>query len=131
MTLEDIIMFGQNAIHANFSVDDLSAAKDFYCNKLGFKLIGENSGQMLLQAGGNTKIVIYEKADHAAWDSTVLGIEVADVGEAVEQLKGQGISVEKVEGTDENGIASHPELGEAAWFKDVAGNWLCINHLAV
>ena len=31
-------MIGQNSTHANFSVDDIDAAKKFYVDKLGFKI---------------------------------------------------------------------------------------------
>jgi catechol 2,3-dioxygenase-like lactoylglutathione lyase family enzyme len=122
-------MFGQNLVHANFSVDDLTAAQDFYCDKLGFKLLREYQGQMVLGAGGDTKLLVYEKADHRAWDSTVLGIEVRDVEQAVEQLQKIGVNVEKVEGTNEKGILIDPEMGSAAWFNDPAGNWLCVNSM--
>jgi catechol 2,3-dioxygenase-like lactoylglutathione lyase family enzyme len=122
-------MIGQNSIHANFSVANIETAKEFYCEKLGFKLAKELEGQILLQAGGNTKILIYEKADHQPWNATILGIEVDDVRKAVGQLKDAGITVEKIKGTDEAGILNEPEVGEAAWFKDPAGNWICINNM--
>jgi catechol 2,3-dioxygenase-like lactoylglutathione lyase family enzyme len=122
-------MFGQNKIHANFSVDDLSTAKSFYTDKLGFNLVRENKGEITLEAGSGTRINIYEKADHQAWNATVLGIETDDVKDAVSKLKSVGIEVEKLEGSDEDGVMSYPEWGDAAWFKDPAGNWICISHL--
>ncbi len=124
-------MFGQSLVHANFSVDDLEAAKAFYCDKLGFKLIREFDGQAFLQAGGDTKINIYQKDDHTPWNATVLGIEVDDVLETLEALQGLGISAEHVADTDESGVATIPGMGEAAWFKDPAGNWICISHLGI
>jgi predicted enzyme related to lactoylglutathione lyase len=38
--------------------------------------------------------------------------------------------MEKLEGTDADGIMRIPQMGEAAWFTDPAGNWICINHMA-
>ena len=109
-------MFTQNLIHASFSVDDISTAKSFYCDTLGFELVKEyaDAQMILLEAGGGTKINIYQKDTHTPWDSTVLGIEVDDVGRAIEQLAVKGIAVENVEGTDESGISSLPGGGEAA-----------------
>lgn len=122
-------MFGQNRIHANFSVDNLSTAKSFYTEKLGFKVVREREGELTLEAGAGTRVNIYEKPDHQAWDATVLGIEVDDVSDAVAKLKSVGVEVEKLEGSDENGVMSHEGWGEATWLKDPAGNWICISHL--
>jgi len=58
-----------------------------------------------------------------------LGIETDDVKDAVAKLKSVGVEMEKLEGTDEDGVMSHVGWGEAAWFKDPAGNWMCISHL--
>lgn len=84
--------------------------------------------EIVLLTGSGTKIHIYQKDDHQASSATVLGIEVDDVKAAVDGLSAKGISTDKgIEGVDENGIMSHPELGDAAWFKDPAGNWVCIH----
>lgn len=122
-------MFGSNEIHANFSVDDLSTAKDFYVNTLGFKPVKEVMGQLVLEAGHGTAINIYEKADHKPWDSTVLGIETEDVDMAVKQLQDVGIEMARLPGTDGDGIMRDPDLGEAAWFQDPAGNWICVSNI--
>lgn len=123
-------MFENNKVHANFSVDDLSTAKSFYTEKLGFKLVRDSQVEITLEAGSGTRINIYEKADHQAWSATVLGIETDDVKSAVAKLTSVGVEVEKLEGTDADGVMSHPGWGEAAWFKDPAGNWICISHLS-
>ncbi len=122
-------MIGSNPIHANFSVDSIETAKQFYVDKLGFGIMHEGMGMMMLTAGNGTKINIYEKQDHHAWDSTVLGIEVPDVDSALEDLTQQGIAVEQLPMTDEKGVMRDPEHGDAAWFRDPAGNWLCINSM--
>jgi len=123
-------MLGQNATHANFSVNDLAAAKTFYVSKLGFKVIRDNDHEMMLESGAGTRVNIYVKADHKAWDSTVFGIEVTNVGDAVKELSGIGVEVAKFDFTDENGIMTDPTMGEAAWFTDPAGNWICISSSA-
>jgi catechol 2,3-dioxygenase-like lactoylglutathione lyase family enzyme len=119
-------MLGDNTTHANFSVDDLEAAKRFYVDKLGFKVALERKYDMMLESGAGTRANIYYKEDHKPWDSTVFGIEVADVEAAVTQLAQAGIQVEKFDMTDDDGIARDPDMGDAAWFKDPAGNWICV-----
>jgi catechol 2,3-dioxygenase-like lactoylglutathione lyase family enzyme len=121
-------MVGQYVTHANFSVNDLAAAKEFYVEKLGFRVANEHEGEMMLESGAGTRINIYEKPDHTAWSSTVLGIEVPDVRQAVTELAGQNIEVAKLDFTDESGVAESPTHGTAAWFTDPAGNWICISN---
>ncbi len=121
-------MIGQNSTHANFSVDDIDAAKTFYADKLGFTVKKETPGGVMFESTAGTRFNVYPKADHKAWDSTVFGIEVDDVKAAVDELKEKGINVEKLDGTDENGIMSDPKMGAAAWFHDPAGNWICISN---
>lgn len=122
-------MLGDNATHANYSVDDIEKAKEFYTNILGFTVDKQNDYGLVLKSGAGTKINIYQKNDHKAWESTILGIEVDDVHDAVADLVQRGVSVEKLDGTDDQGVLSDPEMGEAAWFKDPAGNWICISNV--
>lgn len=120
-------MLGDNFTHANFSVDDLGVAKDFYVNKLGFNIKREADYGITLESGKGTRILIYYKPDHVAWNSTVLGIEVEDVREEVKNLKARGVNMEKLDGTDEDGVMTDPNIGAVAWFKDPAKNWICIS----
>jgi len=112
-------MLGQHLTHANFSVDDLAAAKIFYVDKLGFTAEKHDEFAVLLKSGAGTRVLVYHKPDHQAWDSTVLGIEVDDVKAAVGELRTSGISIEKLDGTDDDGIMTIPNMGEAAWFRDL------------
>jgi catechol 2,3-dioxygenase-like lactoylglutathione lyase family enzyme len=114
-------MLGQNLTHANFSVDDLATAKSFYIDKLGFTAEKQDEYGIVLRSGAGTRVFVYQKPDHQAWDSTVLGVEVDDVKAAVGELRASGISIEKLDGTDDDGIMTIPDMGEAAWFRDLQG----------
>jgi catechol 2,3-dioxygenase-like lactoylglutathione lyase family enzyme len=121
-------MLGQNYTHANFSVNDMASAKSFYTDVLGFTIKKETKYDTTIESAKGTRANIYYKPDHKAWDSTVFGIEVDDVAAAVAELSTKGVQVAKLDGTDGAGIMRDPEMGEAAWFKDPAGNWICISH---
>lgn len=126
-------MLGDNKTYASFSVDDYEAAKDFYCNKLGFKLIAEqqDAGVMTIESGAGTRAIVYYKPDHKPWNATVLGIEADDIDAAAEQAKGQGIQLETVEGmTGDDGIMRDPQMGDAFWFKDPSQNWVIVGRFA-
>lgn len=122
-------MIGQNRVHANFSVDDLATAKSFYVDKLGLKVLKETPMGITLEGGEGTCVNIYEKEDHQPWNATVLGIEVDDVHGAVSELKEKGVTMEKLDGTDDDGVMSDPQMGDAAWFKDPANNWVCVSNI--
>lgn len=122
-------MIGQSTTHANFSVDDIDYAKEFYVKKLGFTIKRDTPAGVMFESSAGTRFNVYAKDDHKAWDSTVFGIEVNNVKMAVEELKAQSISIEKVNGSDDSGILSDPELGDAAWFRDPAGNWICVSKM--
>src|SRR4051794_19030544 len=109
-------MLGKNATHANFSVNDLQKAKDFYVDKLGLKVIKENDQEILFESEAGTRVNIYYKPDHMAWDSTIFGIEVSDVHEAAKELTDKGIEVAHMEGSDEMGVLHDSDSGEeVAW----------------
>lgn len=114
-------------VHPTFSVKDLAAAKDFYTKTLGFEVQVDNSPEMLvLQAGSGTRFVVYQKADHKPADHTVIGLEVKGIQDVVKDLKSKGVTIEPVEGTNDEGIATQGPVS-CAWFKDPAGNWFCLN----
>lgn len=113
--------------HANFSVNNIEEAKKFYVDKLGLKLADQHEGGFVLESSSGTKANVYYKQDHMASESTVFGVEVDDVEAAVEELANNGLTVEKLPGANEKGIVHDPVMGDAAWLKDPAGNWVCIN----
>jgi catechol 2,3-dioxygenase-like lactoylglutathione lyase family enzyme len=120
-------MISLQSTHANFSVNDIDQAKEFYVNKLGLRLYKEREGNIVLQSASESKVNIYLKEDHIAWDSTILGIEVDDLESAIDELASNGVVIEKLPGTDERGILHDDDMGDAAWCKDPGGNWVCIS----
>src|SRR5260221_6587006 len=118
-------MFTPVAAFSGFSVKDQAEAKEFYTKVLGLTIENEEMG-LQFQLPGGGKVFIYAKENHEPATYTVLNFVVNNVDEAIEDLKGKGVSFEHYEGmTDEKGvargIANHmgPDI---AWFKDPAGN---------
>ena len=111
---------------ASFSVDDLPKAKRFYEQTLGVRVVESKEGLELNP--GDTHVFIYPKPNHAPATFTVLNFLVEDIDGAVDELKQNGVTFERYEGsiqTDEKGI--HRNGGPTiAWFKDPAGNILSV-----
>lgn len=121
-------MFKHTNAFSGFSVNDISAAKQFYHEVLELEVTDEN-GILTLLLGSGARVLIYPKANHTPASFTILNFPVDNIEEAVEALVKRGIVFEKyTEGelkTDEKGIfrGGGPLI---AWFKDPAGNFLSV-----
>jgi catechol 2,3-dioxygenase-like lactoylglutathione lyase family enzyme len=125
-----IIMLASAAVHPTLPVVDLGRAKKFYVETLGLKLIKEDpSPGAVLQAGGGTKLYLYQRAPTRA-DHTVAGFTVDDVEATVAGLKARGVVFQELDVPSMgiktiNGIASFGDM-KAAWFSDTEGNILAV-----
>lgn len=118
---------------ASFAVDELTEAKDFYEQILGFQVTSEGEGVIkhLVLQSDDGNIEVYPKPDFTPATFTVLNIIVDDIDEAVDDLSAKGVAFEKYEGfnQDGKGIArsKDPSQGPSiAWFKDPAGNTFAV-----
>ena len=119
-------MFENTRAFSGFAVRDLQEARRFYGDTLGLRT-SEEHGLLTLHLAGDRDTLVYEKADHAPANYTILNFVVDDVDAAVDALAGRGVRFERYEGfeQDEKGVArgSGPTI---AWFKDPAGNILSV-----
>ena len=115
---------------SGFSVNDLSAAKDFYSVTLGLDVETNSVGGLTLKIGGGNGIFIYSKDDHVPATYTILNFPVDDIDRAVGELSAKGVTFVHYEGmTDKTGVARGLATGQGpdiAWFKDPAGNFLSV-----
>jgi catechol 2,3-dioxygenase-like lactoylglutathione lyase family enzyme len=122
-------MFKDTAAFSGFSADDIAAAKRFYGETLGLE-VAEFNGMLELRLGTGGRVLIYPKPNHVPATFTVLNFPVADIGEAVAQLRQRGVRFESYDmpslKTDEQGIARGGEGPPIAWFTDPAGNILAV-----
>ena len=122
-------------VFSGFSVNDQSAAKEFYTNTLGLQLDDENMGLTFLLPNGG-KVFVYAKPDHQPAGFTILNLVVPDIDEAVKELTDKGVKFELYDNLydgaqqEANGIMRSPDPAKygpsIAWFKDPAGNILSV-----
>ncbi len=124
--LKDAPTFG------GMSVNDMSAAKEFYENVLGLEANQDNMGLELKLFGGS-RVFLYQKDDHQPATFTVLNFVVKDIDKTVDELKSKGVKFEIYDNMpakqDDKGILRGlaAKMGpDIAWFKDPAGNILSI-----
>ncbi len=111
---------------------DLERAKDFYQNKLGLtpKQLPVND-PLIFQAGNNTSLLLYYRAEGTKAEHTVAGFNVKDIGQTIKDLESKGVTFEDY---DQPGLKTVNHimdygLAKSAWFKDTEGNILAINQI--
>jgi catechol 2,3-dioxygenase-like lactoylglutathione lyase family enzyme len=130
-------MLNTSKIVAFAAVRDRDAARKFYRDTLGLKLMGEDQFAMIFDANGTT-VRITPVPTWTPPQFTVLGWEVEDIVAAVKELVGAGVQFERyawMKDQDELGIwtsPSGPDVAsvhagaKVAWFKDPDGNVLSV-----
>jgi catechol 2,3-dioxygenase-like lactoylglutathione lyase family enzyme len=124
-------MLSKNPVFPSIRVSNLVAAKEFYESKLGLKIIYDTPGELLLLAGKNSRIYLYEGSKSVP-EHTVAVFYVDNIKETVNELKEKGVVFERYNTpdikTDLNGIAAiGPKKG--AWFKDPDGHILALSQI--
>jgi predicted enzyme related to lactoylglutathione lyase len=124
-------MLDSGTVTANIPAADLKRAREFYAERLGVTPSAEVEGVMLLfKTAGGTMFSVYETEFAGQAGHTIAQWHVDDVDAEVRDLKANGVSFEQYDlpGVEWNdGVASIPGMGKAAWFKDSEGNILCVD----
>ncbi len=107
-----------------------AAAKKFYRDTLGLKLLSEDQFALAFDCHGTMlRVQIVEKV--ASGGYTALGWRVPDITKAVRKLVKKGAKFERYGfmEQDENGIWDAPSGARVAWFKDPDGNTLSLTEM--
>lgn len=110
---------------ANLAVRDLAAAKAFYQDTLGLRLVDAEGEEVAVFQSGATRINVY-RSDYAGSNrATALTWPVEDVDAVVCWLKDKGVAFEHYDmpGTHEGDVHVFGVM-RVAWFKDPDGNIL-------
>jgi catechol 2,3-dioxygenase-like lactoylglutathione lyase family enzyme len=120
-------MLGSSSIIAFVSTKVPAKSKEFYSNVLGLRFVSEDPFALVFDAGGTMlRVSIVRELQPAAY--TVLGWNVADIGDDVQNLTTRGVVFERFQGMpqDDLGIWRSPSGAGIAWFKDPDGNLLSL-----
>jgi predicted enzyme related to lactoylglutathione lyase len=124
-------MFASSPAFSGFSVDDITAAQEFYSTVLGLDVEVNEMGLLDLGFVGGGHVIIYPKETHQPATFTVLNFPVDDIDAAVDALEAHGVTFERYPGMDQDdrGISRGRAAGmgpDIAWFTDPAGNILSV-----
>lgn len=126
--------FAKYPVVAVLRAEDLERARAFYTDVMGYTIDEQYSmpGVLMLRAGRDAALTIYERPGMPAPANTALGIPLPDedFDGCVEYLRSKGVALEdydipEIELKTENGVAMM-DGAKTAWFKDSEGNILNI-----
>ena len=121
-------MLQKAPMYAYIPAKDITRARQFYEQKLGFKPKEELGGGITYECGEQTACFLYptpnagtSKASQAFW-------QVEDVDSEVAELKSRGVEFENYDMPGEKSSSGAVTAGgaKAAWFKDSEGNILAL-----
>jgi catechol 2,3-dioxygenase-like lactoylglutathione lyase family enzyme len=120
-------MLGSHKLIAFLAVKTADAARAFYRDKLGLRLVSEDQFALVFDAHGTMlRVVPVGEIPEVRW--TVLGWEVPDIEAAAAELEKGGVALEHFPfAKEETGIWTAPSGDRVAWFKDPDGNTLSIS----
>ena len=124
-------MLKDKDVTATLPVKDIDRAQKFYQDVVGLTpLPAEEPGVMPFKTGSSS-ILIYE-SDFAGTNRATAATWMLDdeLDDTVKSLRSKGVTFEHYDMpgvTWAGDIASIPEMGRAAWFKDSEGNIMCVD----
>ncbi|MEO8244306.1 MAG: VOC family protein [bacterium] len=108
---------------------DRAAAKTFYANILGLKLISDDEASCDFALAG-AQLSLVSIADHSPTAHPVLSFDLSDATAAAQELAGKGVELTIYPGfgQDDLGIWTSPDgTRKLGWFNDPDGNCLMLS----
>ena len=124
-------MLNDSPVFPSIRVTEISKAKEFYEGKLGLKVIYDQPGELLLEAGKKSRIYLYEGEKSTA-THTLAVFYVSDIYKTLEDLASKGVKpvTYNIPGikTDKKGVIGKGNK-KGAWVKDPDGNILGLSQI--
>lgn len=125
-------MLSNSPVFPSIRVKSIKKVRDFYVDKLGLAAIYEKPGELLLLAGKNSRIYLYEGEPSVA-KHTVAVFYVDDIYKTIGELNKKDVKClqydfgEKMK-TDEKGVID-TNGKKGAWIKDPEGHILGLSQI--
>ena len=123
-------MLAQDPIMAFVATTNADRARAFYGETLGLRLVADEPYALVFDAGG-TMLRVQKVEAMTPSRHTVLGWNVSDMGAALAELGGRGVTFERYGfiPQDERGVWTTDGGAQIAWFQDPDGNTLSLTQL--
>jgi predicted enzyme related to lactoylglutathione lyase len=115
---------------SNYPIDvvllamDLAAAKDFYADKIGLRVLSESPGGVTFHCGGDSQLVVTKSSVGTKDEQTQATFRVADVRAEGSCLRKRGVKIEDyvMPGLQTQGGIADIGFAWIAWFLDPGQN---------
>jgi predicted enzyme related to lactoylglutathione lyase len=124
-------VLGDYQINVVLLATDLAAAKDFYANKVGLKIINDNPGAVTFKCGGDSELAVTKSTVGTKDDQTQAAFRVKDLRAEVAELRKRGVKIEDYDQPGLKTVDGIADIGFAwmAWFIDPGKN--CVGIIQV
>jgi predicted enzyme related to lactoylglutathione lyase len=124
-------VLGDYQVNVVLLATDLAAAKDFYANKVGLKIINDNPGAVTFKCGGDSELAVTQSSVGTKDDQTQAAFRVKDVRAEVAELRRRGVKIEDYDQPGLKTVDGIADIGFAwmAWFIDPGKN--CVGIIQV
>jgi extradiol dioxygenase family protein len=113
-------------MYAYIPAHDVSRARKFYEDVLGFKPGRELADGVTYEFGGGTACYLYPTPNAGTSRASQAFWQVQDIERLVGELRKRGVRLEEYPGLkSENGVVTDGGV-KAAWFKDTEGNTMAL-----
>src|SRR5688572_19442093 len=115
-------------VFTNVAVKDLERAREFYEQTLGLEKVSDGPEGVMFKCGTGT-LFLYVSEYAGTNQATTATFEVTDIVAETANLGDKGVKFEEYDmpgGTREGAVHVMGDM-RAAWFKDPAGNILCLH----
>lgn len=120
-------MLQSSPVFAYVPVSDVSRAREFYEETLGFTPGPENGGGVTYTCDGGTAFFLYPTPNAGTNQASTLFWGVDDIRAEVAELKAKGVEFEEYDMPIPADDSVYVGGGaKAAWFKDTEGNTLAL-----
>jgi len=121
-------MLGEHPVTPVLLAKDLSAAREFYLDKVGLEILSENEDAIVFKCGGGTHLDVTKSTVGTADEQTQASWQVQDIRAEVAELRARGV---RVEDYDMPGLKTDDGVADigfawAAWIIDPGKNALGI-----
>ena len=121
-------MLGAHPVTPVLLAKDLSAAREFYHDKIGLEILNENEDAIVFKCGGGTHLDVTKSTVGTSDTQTQMAWKVPDIHAALEDLRARGVRIEEYEAPDPVTTDGIADMGHswAAWFIDPDRNVLAV-----
>lgn len=122
------MMLNQQQVFATLPASDITRARTFYEDTLGFQATNATDVGVSYKAGDGNEFLVFPSSGKPSGNHTQLTFRVDDLDREMRELKERGVRFEAVDMEGYDPDTSIVQMGtfRGAWFRDPEGNLLAV-----